>query len=135
MAKMMKSMMKKMVTAMKAKKMMKSMAKKKSTMMRRKAMKKSVIAKGYKTRAGANRAVFEGRKMKTVGGLKKDALVKNKNGKIVSKKASAKGKANKWIKAVSKARASLKLKGFAPIGGKTAAGQKFLKLAKSFYKK
>ena len=28
--------------------------------------KKSVIAKGYKTRAGANRAVFEGRKMKTV---------------------------------------------------------------------
>ena len=38
MAKMMKSMMKKMVTAMKAKKMMKSMAKKKSTMMRRKAM-------------------------------------------------------------------------------------------------
>merc|ERR1712037_813742 len=112
---------------------MKSMAKKKSTMMRRKAMKKSVIAKGYKTRAGANRAVFEGRKMKTVGGLKKDALVKNKNGKIVSKKASAKGKANKWIKAVSKARSSLKLKGFAPIGGKTAAGQKFLKLAKSFY--
>ena len=66
MAKMMKSMMKKMATAMKAKKMMKSMAKKKSTMMRRKAMKKSVIAKGYKTRAGANRAVFEGRKMKTV---------------------------------------------------------------------
>ena len=66
----MKMMMKK--SAMKAKKasgmkkMMKSMAKKKSTMMRRKAMKKSVIAKGYKTRAGANRAVFEGRKMKTV---------------------------------------------------------------------
>ena len=64
--------MKMMKSAMKAKKasgmkkMMKSMAKKKSTMMRRKAMKKSVIAKGYKTRAGANRAVFEGRKMKTV---------------------------------------------------------------------
>ena len=90
---------------------------------------------GYKTRAGANRAVFEGRKMKTVGGLKKENLVKNKNGKIVSKKASAKGKASKWIKAVTKARASLKIKGFAPVGGKTAAGQKLLKLAKSFYKK
>lgn len=90
---------------------------------------------GYKTRAGANRAVFEGRKMKTVGGLKKDNLVKNKNGKIVSKKASAKGKQNKWIKAVAKARASLKIKGFSPVGGKTAAGQKLLKLAKSFYKK
>jgi hypothetical protein len=116
------------------KKMMKSMAKK-STMMRRKAMKKSVIAKGYKTRAGANRAVFEGRKMKTVGGLKKDSLVKNKNGKIVSKKASLKGKKNKWMAACAKARANLKLKGFSPIGGKTANGQKLLKLAKSFYKK
>ena len=92
---------------------------KKSTMMRRKAMKKSVIAKGYKTRAGANRAVFEGRKMKTVGGLKKDSLVKNKNGKIVSKKASLKGKKNKWMAACAKARANLKLKGFSPIGGKS----------------
>ena len=54
--------------------------------MKRRAMKKSVVAKGYKTRAGANRAVFEGRKMKTVGGLKKDALTKSKSGKIVSKK-------------------------------------------------
>ena len=79
--------------------------------------------------------MFEGRKMKTVGGLKKDNLVKNKNGKIVSKKASAKGKQNKWIKAVAKARASLKSKGCSPGGGKTAAGQKLLKLAKSFYKK
>merc|ERR1712224_857769 len=96
--------MKKMASAMKMKKSMKAMKMKKSMAMRRKAMKKSVIAKGYKTRAGANRAVFEGRKMKTVGGLKKDALIKNKNGKIVSKKASAKGKANKWIKAVQGAR-------------------------------
>ena len=132
---MMKSMMKKMASAMKMKKTMKAMKMKKSMAMRKKAMKKSVIAKGYKTRAGANRAVFEGRKMKTVGGLKKDNLVKNKNGKIVSKKASAKGKQNKWIKAVAKARASLKIKGFSPVGGKTAAGQKLLKLAKSFYKK
>ncbi len=53
----------------------------------------------------------------------------------MSKKASAKGKGNKWIKAVTKARASLKIKGFSPIGGKTAAGQKLLKAARSFYKK
>ena len=51
---------------------------KKSMAMRKKAMKKSVIAKGYKTRSGAARAVFSGRKMKTVGGLTKDKLTKNK---------------------------------------------------------
>ena len=69
-------------------------------------MKKSVIAKGYKTRAGAARAVFSGRKMKTVGGLTKDKLTKSKSGKIVSKKQQAQGKKAygkylaKWTKAV-----------------------------------
>merc|ERR1719324_1503628 len=100
---------------------MKSMAKKKSMAMRKKAMKKT--AKAYKTKAGALRAVYTGKIMKSKGGLKKDALTKNKNGRIVSKAKSAKGKKSKWIAAVGKARAALKIKGFAPVGGKTAAGK------------
>merc|ERR1719421_1754440 len=58
--------------------------------------------------------------MKTVGGLAKADLVKSKSGKIVSKKLSLKGKKSKWIAAVTKARAALKIKGFQIVGGKTA---------------
>merc|ERR1719248_6651 len=96
-----------------------------------KAMKKSVIAKGRM----AKFMVFSGKKVKTVGGLKKDSLTKSKSGKIVSKKMSAKGKKSKWIAAVMKARAALKVKGFAIVGGKTASGKALLAKAKSFYKK
>merc|ERR1719265_2414726 len=42
-------------------------------------------------------------------------LVKNKSGKVVSKKKSALGKANPWIIAVKKARTALKVKGFTPV--------------------
>merc|ERR1719222_1328596 len=86
--------------AMKAGKAMKSMKKR--------AMKKS--AKAYKTKAGAMRAVFTGKIGASKGGLKKDALIKNKNGRIVSKKMSARGKASKWIKAVTAARKALGIK-------------------------
>merc|ERR1719486_1662045 len=109
---------------MKAMKAMKKVAMKKSM---KKAMKKSVIAKGRM----AKFLVFSGKKVKTVGGLKKDSLTKSKTGKIVSKKASLKGKKNKWIAACTKARAALKVKGFAIIGGKTAAGKALLAKAKS----
>ena len=116
-------MMKSMAKAMKAsgmKKMMKSMAKEKSMAMRKKAMKKTAAT--YKTKQGAKSAVFKGLIMKSKGGLKKDALTKNKNGRIVSKKLSLKGKKSKWMAAVAKARAALKVKGFMAVGGKTAAG-------------
>merc|ERR1719149_369634 len=73
--------MKKAMKAMKAKKTMKAMKKKK-------AMKVSKIAKG-KNRKGA---VFNGTKEKTSGGQKKSDLMKNKDGKIVSKKSHAAGK-------------------------------------------
>merc|ERR550537_475725 len=105
MAMKMKSMKMKVMKAMK----MKSMAK---VMKMKKSMKKSVIAKGYKLSANAKAAVFKGKFMKTVGGLKASDLVKSKSGKIVSKKASLKGKKSKWIIAVGKARKELKLKGF-----------------------
>jgi hypothetical protein len=109
---------------------------KKMSMMRKKAMKKSVIAKGKRAKV----SVFLGSKMKTASGLKKSDLKKNKNGRIVSVKAAAAGKKaykniSKWTQAVSKARKALGLKGFVPVGGKTAKGKQFLAKARSFYKK
>merc|ERR1712039_11082 len=72
-------------------------------------------------------------------GLKKTDLIKNKNGKVVSKKMSLKGKKvykqiSNWTVAFNKARKSLGVKGFVPCGGKTAQGQALLKKTRSFYK-
>merc|ERR1719245_872083 len=99
---------------------MKSKAKK-SSGMKRKAKRVSTIAKGRMSKV----MVFKGSKVRTVGGLKKSDLVKNKHGRVVSKKRSQQaksGKASKWIAAVAKARAALKIKGFAAVGGKSSQG-------------
>merc|ERR1719161_516587 len=96
--------------AMKAMKAMKGM-KKKAAM---KAMKKkavSKIAKGSMAKA----MVFRGSKEKTQSGLKSTDLIKNKYGKIVSKKASAARKKSPWIQAIAKARKALKITGFSAI--------------------
>merc|ERR1712048_571982 len=105
---------------------------------RKMAMKKSVIAKGKRGKV----SVFKGTKVKTVGGLKKSDLKKNKAGKIVSKKASdsaKKGKGYKkivaWAAAFKAARKALGIKGFCPCGGKTAQGRALLAKTKSLYKK
>merc|ERR1712176_672780 len=98
------------------------------------AMKGSKIAM-YKSKSYSKRVVFFGKKEKTVGGLKKTDLIKNKYGKIVSKKMSLKSKKSGWTAAVAKARTALKIKGFCAVGGKTAAGKALLSKAKSFYKK
>merc|ERR1712050_349011 len=91
-----------------------------------KAKRVSVIAKGR----GAKARVFSGKKTKTQSGLTKDKLMKNKMGKVVSKKASAASKqrwarssAKAWSEAVKKARKELGLTGFVAIGGKSAAGK------------
>merc|ERR1719252_304690 len=83
-----------------------------------KAMKKkavSKIAKGKRARA----VVFHGTKEKTYTGLTKADLIKNKRGRIVSKKASLRAKKNGflkgWTTAVQKARKALGLKGFVAI--------------------
>merc|ERR1712048_1187957 len=117
---------------------MKAMKKgtKKSAMkaMKRRAMKKKRVSK----RAAVNQ-VFRGARNKTNGGLSKSKLVKNKHGRVVSKKKSAIAKkrmaAGSWLAAVAKARKALGVKGFAPVGGKTQKGQALLKKARSFYKK
>merc|ERR1719222_1796160 len=118
--------------------MKKSMKKAMKKAMKKRSMKKSKpvskIAKGKRARSLG----FSGKKEKTASGLKASELVKNKLGRIVSKKKSALGKKRfassglkAWNVAVQKARKALGIKGFAPVGGKTAAGQKLYAKAKS----
>merc|ERR1712137_810515 len=100
-----------------------------------KSMKKSNVAKGKRAKS----SVFRGSKAKTSGGLTKDKLTKNKNGKVVSKAMSAASKKRyassigKWNKAVQAARKALGIKGFVAIGGKTAEGKALYAKAKSIY--
>merc|ERR1712193_288418 len=98
-----------------------------------KAMKKkavSKIAKGKRARA----VVFHGTKEKTYTGLTAGDLIRNKRGKIVSKKQSLRGKRNNYIKgwtiAVQKARKALGLKGFVAI----KKGSDLYKKAKELYR-
>merc|ERR1719493_293502 len=97
-------------------------------------VKKSKIARGKMARS----VVFRGSKEKTVGGLTKDQLTRNKSGKIVSKAASARGRKNyagsalkKWVDAVQLARKQLNITGFCAVNGKTAQGKALFAKAKS----
>merc|ERR1719359_2086873 len=74
--------------------------------------------------------VLRGSKEKTIGGLTAKDLTKNKHGKVVSKKASAKAKKSPWIAAVTAARSALKVKGFVAVKKGTPLYAK----AKSLYK-
>merc|ERR1712127_1154544 len=93
-----------------------------------KAMKKkrvSIFAKGKMAKS----VVFRGSKAKTVGGLTKGDLIKNKRGKVVSKKSMAHGKKayasiKAWTVAVQKARKALGVKGFVAIKKGTALYKK-----------
>ncbi|CAD7959901.1 unnamed protein product [Amoebophrya sp. A120] len=97
----------------------------------------STIAKGKRAKV----SVFKGTKAKTSGGLKKSDLKKSKSGKIVSAKKSAASKKSAagkkiaaWGVATAKARKALGIKGFCPVGGKTAKGKALYTKVKSFYK-
>merc|ERR1711981_525307 len=95
-----------------------------------KAKRVSKIAKGKLARA----VVFHGTKEKTYTGLKKTDLMKNKAGRIVTKKSSAAGKkayANikGWTTAVQKARKALGVKGFQAV----KKGSPLYKKAKELY--
>merc|ERR1712054_231711 len=93
-----------------------------------KAMKKKTVSKIAKGRL-AKVLVFRGSKEKTVGGNTAKDLIKNKNGKIVSKKLSAHSKKNPWMAAVKKARTTLKIKGFVAL----KKGSPLYLKAKEFY--
>merc|ERR1719321_2311245 len=98
-----------------------------------KAMKKKAVSKIAKGKM-AKSVVFRGTKAKTIGGLTKSDLVKNKRGKIVSKKLLANGKKaysniKNWTVAVQKARKALGVKGFVAI----KKGSALYKKAKEFH--
>merc|ERR1719226_187213 len=89
-----------------------------------KAKRSSKVAKGRMAKA----LVFRGSKEKTTGGLKKESLMKNKRGKVVSKRASALGKRRyrqieAWVDSVMEARKALHVSGFVAINGKTLQGK------------
>merc|ERR1719395_248517 len=84
-----------------------------------KAMKKKAVSKIAKGKM-ARSVVFRGTKAKTASGLTASDLVKNKRGKIVTKKSLAAGKKaytniKGWTVAVQKARKALNVKGFVAV--------------------
>merc|ERR1711924_432425 len=88
------------------------------------AMKKKVISARL-----ARRHAFAGKIDKTKTGLKKSELMKNKSGRVVSKKASLRAKKSPWIAAVKAARSALKIKGFCAL----KKGTELYKKAKELY--
>merc|ERR1712168_1022378 len=84
---------------------------------------------------GTRLQVFRGTKERTAGGLMKKDLMKNKRGKVISKKAYKKGRAllssgiGKWAKAVVEARKNLGITGFCAV----KKGTKLYKMARQIY--
>jgi len=104
-----------------------------------KAMKSKRVSKIAKGKMGKAQ-VLRGSKEKTSSGLTKDQLMRNKRGKVVSKKASAlrrklyqKSTIKVWCECVNLARKSLNLKGFVAINGKAAEGKALYAKAKALY--
>merc|ERR1719310_2690382 len=100
----------------------------------KKAKRVSQIAKGKMARS----QVLRGKKEKTVGGLKADSLMKNKRGKVVSKRASAAGKRHykrieSWVESVVAARKALNCNGFVAINGKSLQGKALYVKSKALY--
>merc|ERR1719359_42837 len=84
----------------------------------------SKIARGRFAKA----VVLRGGKEKTASGLTKDLLMRNKRGKVVSKKSSASGKRafrniQDWVSSVVAARKALQVSGFVAINGKSLQGK------------
>merc|ERR1711879_79091 len=89
-----------------------------------------------KMMTGSKIKVWNGTATYTKGGLTKDQLMKNKRGKIVSKKMFAKGQALKgksgWMGAVAKARKELGITGFV-LMNRGAKGVALYNKAKELY--
>merc|ERR1719155_108183 len=92
-----------------------------------KVMKKKKVSKVARGRM-AKALVFRGSREKTTGGLTRDSLMKNKRGKVVSKRQNAKGKrafknVETWVEAFVQAREMLRVEGFHAINGKALQGK------------
>merc|ERR1719216_183667 len=103
---------------------------KKSSTTAMKAMKKakraSTIARG---RMG---------KAKTASGLTQDSLMRNKRGKVVSKRQNAAGKRRfksiqAWVDCVTEARKALQISGFAAVNGRSLQGKALYVKCKALY--
>jgi hypothetical protein len=96
-------------------------------------MKVAMKAAKKKSSIGFKWQVLKGSKLKTKGGMKADDLMKNKNGKVVSKKQHAMGRKAyernllAWTTACAKARKELGLTGFVAV----KKGTDFYKKAKA----
>ena len=112
-----------------------SSSEKSFTKLQRHAKRRSMRRRKRVSIFGKKWMVLAGKRIKTKSGLKASDLCKNKQGKVVSKKKSARGKKSGWMQAVVKARKAMGIKGFQLCGGKTAKGQALYRKAKSFYKK
>merc|ERR1712118_218824 len=82
--------------------------------------------------------VFRGTKVKTIGGLTKDKLMRNKRGKLVSKKASTSGKRaykniKDWTSSLVAARKALQVTGFVAVNGKTHQGKALYAKSKALH--
>merc|ERR1719277_2932527 len=102
----------------------------KATARAMKAMKGKRVSKIARGRF-AKSQVLKGTKEKTAGGLTAKDFMKNKYGKVVSRKKSALSKHRVWPQAVQQARKALSLTGFVSINGKTAEGKALYAKAKS----
>merc|ERR1712070_72298 len=86
----------------------------------------------------AKALVFRGTKVKTVGGLTKDKLMRNKRGKLVSKKSSTSGKRaykniKDWVSSAVAARKALHVTGFVAMNGKSHQGKALYAKTKALY--
>merc|ERR1719265_1953160 len=103
-----------------------------------KAMKKKSVSKIARGKL-AKVLVYRGAEVKTIGGLTSDMLIKNKRGKVVSKRKSAAGKRaygniKPWTEAMMSARKALHVQGFHAVNGKSLQGKALYFKAKSFFK-
>merc|ERR1712185_816434 len=102
-----------------------------------KVMKKKPVSKIARGKL-AKVLVLRGTKAKTVGGLTSDMLIKNKRGKVVSKRQSAAGKRafkniKAWTEALVAARKALHVHGFHAVNGKSLQGKALYFKTKSFF--
>merc|ERR1711907_372279 len=86
----------------------------------------------------AKAVVLRGGKEKTASGLTKASLMKNKRGKVVSRKSHASGKrayANikDWTSSVVAARKALQVTGFVAINGKSHQGKALYVKSKALF--
>merc|ERR1711884_310125 len=111
------------------KKKFKMAARKRKATKKRVTKRRKKVAKRKVRAVTARRHAFQGKVAKTVGGLKKSDLKMNENGRVVSKKMSArasKGPLAKWRKCMMRARKELGLTGFVAC----KKGSKYYKLTR-----